>query len=342
MLEQLLRADARPSAPPLRGSSDPRAGRGCRGPSPFCHRYSTTPPKVRRTTPSRRPPRAICSGRLGEGPQAASSTSSPAGSRRTRSTSSPSRLRRLGRRLGEQDGQDAGDGGSAPARRRPAAAATWRCRRRRGRGRSQGGSTPSSARSYLGPGIGELGELRRVGAQVAGGQVPEPIAERRHHVTPPAAVPVASSDEPPPTSTTPIGAGRRGSPACACAPAKASARLLARRSRISTSTPQARCTAAHELVAVAAARIAAVATTRSSTHAVLARRARLRGHDGGHLGERSAAIAPPSPGTSRGSAHGGDLAQAAAVALGDQQPGRVRCRCRCSAQIMLVAIMLRR
>ena len=80
-------------------------------------------------------------------------------------------LGRLGRGLLEQDGQDAGDAGrleltAAGRRQRRGAAADGEDELRRGR-------VDALERDVdLGAGVGELGELRRVGAQVARGQGP--------------------------------------------------------------------------------------------------------------------------------------------------------------------------
>src|SRR5436190_18911102 len=86
------------------------------------------------------------------------------------------------------------------------------------------------------------------------------------HAAPPSGVPIASSVEPPPTSTTPIRPSS-GSPSVRVAPRKAS-RASSGPSSTSTSTPPWSRSAAVNSTALAAPRIAAVATTRSVAHPI--------------------------------------------------------------------------
>ena len=283
------------------------------------------PSSARRTTPSRRPPRAICSGAW---PKAAQAASSGQQARRQQAHAldvQAQPLGRLGRRLGAAGRPGCAAivaGASSPP---PAAASDVALPPTARTSSAAGGSTPSSATSISARAAASSSSAggserrwrvgQRPGADRQRAPPRDAVARRSRSRARRAAADVDHADRRPPA----------GCASVASAPAKASARLLLAGEDLDVDAA-ARVHGRAQLVAVARARGSPRCRRRARSRTPwLAGRARLRGHDrrqlGHRLGRDRAAVAAATRRRKRRTA--ATSRRRPPSRLGDQQAGRV-------------------
>ena len=240
-------------------------------------------PASSRMTPSRKPPRPIFSGRPSAAP-AASSTVSPAGISSTRSRSIENRCATASAGSRRQHAQRALQRVARRARRRPAAAARRRCRRPPRRRRPAAASRPSKtpwAYSRIACSSAADGRVRRAGSRRSAARSRRgrtPTTSRRRRACRSRARSSRRRRRP----------RRRCRPAarraCAWRPRTRAAPPPRRRAPRRRRRPRSRSAAVNS-AALAASRIAAVATTRSAHAAELLDQRALLGDHRGDLGD---------------------------------------------------------